>query len=174
MLTREGVRPGSDRFNKYKKTQSSQGAAAASKLVPILAPRWASKDGCRFRCILCAICRVKADRRGPKGHPGLAGWLCSTHSRLRFLKKPSKRDFSVLHQKWVSPHGCPRGKCNELGMPMLMLTCKRSRAWPRATTSSSWRRCSTLPSLSEARPPPLLLSPAASDRSSMHLPMRPH
>ena len=37
-------------------------------------PRWASKDGCRFRCILCAVCRVKADRRGLKGHPGLAGW----------------------------------------------------------------------------------------------------
>jgi len=44
-----------------EKTQSSQGAAAASKLVPILpilAPRRASKDGCRFRCILCAVCRV--------------------------------------------------------------------------------------------------------------------
>ena len=49
-------------------------AAAANKLVPILATRRASKDGCRFRCILCAVGRVKADRRGPKGHPGLAGW----------------------------------------------------------------------------------------------------
>ena len=52
-----------------KKTPSSQRAAAASKLVPILAPRRASKDGCRFRCIfiLCAVGRVKADRRVPKG-----------------------------------------------------------------------------------------------------------
>jgi len=67
----------------HKKTQSSQGAAAASKLVPILAPRRASKDGCRLPlplprsaayCALCAVCQVKADRRGPKGHPGLAGW----------------------------------------------------------------------------------------------------
>jgi len=43
-------------------------------VVPILAPRRASKDGCRFRCILCAVGRVNADRRGPKGHPGLGGW----------------------------------------------------------------------------------------------------
>ena len=49
-------------------------SSSASELVPILAPRRAAKDGCRFRCILCAVGRVKADRRGPKGHPGLASW----------------------------------------------------------------------------------------------------
>ena len=57
-----------------KRHRKRHRAAAASKLVPILATRRASKDGCRFRCILCAVGRVKADRRGPKGHPGLAGW----------------------------------------------------------------------------------------------------
>ncbi len=31
-------------------------------------------------------------------------------------------------QPWVSSHDCPRGKCNKLGMPMLILTCKRSKA----------------------------------------------
>ena len=38
-------------------------AAAANKLVPILATRRASKDGCRFRCILCALrCRPGQSR----------------------------------------------------------------------------------------------------------------
>ena len=111
----------------------------------------------------------------------LACTMCiPLHSPRSVLVLPPRKRISgaltagTSAQPWVLPHGCPRGKCNELGMPMLMLTCKRSRAWPRATTSLSWRRCSTLPSLSEAQPPPLLLSPGASDRSSMHLSMRPH
>ena len=55
-------------------TEQPKSASRASELVSILAPRRTPKDGCRFRCILCAVGRVKADRRGPKGHPGLAGW----------------------------------------------------------------------------------------------------
>ena len=56
------------------------------------------KDGCRFRCILCAVGRVKADRRGPKGHTGLAGWglegqVCPTCN---------------VHQGDVSGCGCLR------------------------------------------------------------------
>ena len=54
-------------------------SSSASELVPILAPRWASKDGCRFRCILCAVGWVKADRRGPKGHPGSMYMSYSTY-----------------------------------------------------------------------------------------------
>jgi len=38
-----------------KKTQSTQRAAAANKLVPILANRRASKDGCRFCCIYACL-----------------------------------------------------------------------------------------------------------------------
>ena len=49
-------------------------SSRASNLVPILAPRRAPKDGCRFRRILCTVGRVKADRRGPNGQPGRAGW----------------------------------------------------------------------------------------------------
>ena len=49
-------------------------AHISSKVSGELATRRASKDGSRFRCILCAVGRVKADRKGPKGHTGLAGW----------------------------------------------------------------------------------------------------
>ena len=49
-------------------------AAAANKLVPILATRRASKDGCRFRCVLCVVGRGKADRRGPKRQRSYLPW----------------------------------------------------------------------------------------------------
>ena len=47
-------------------TEQPKSASRASELVSILAPRRTPKDGCRFRCILCAVGRVKADGRGPK------------------------------------------------------------------------------------------------------------
>ena len=94
------------RHRKRHRAVSSQRAAAASELVPILAPRRASKDGCRFRCVLCAVGRVKADRRGPKGHPGLASWgLGGTFGLHSFLLKHMglcDRDTASLACMWGS------------------------------------------------------------------------
>jgi len=59
---------------KHDRKRHTSRAATANKLVPILATRRVSKDGCRFRCTLCAVGRVKADRRGPKGHTCEPAW----------------------------------------------------------------------------------------------------
>ena len=41
-----------DTENDTEKDTEQPKSSSASELVPILAPRRASKDGCRFRCIL--------------------------------------------------------------------------------------------------------------------------
>ena len=65
-MNRKDTEKDTDEKDTEKDTEQPQ-SSSASELVPVLAPRRASKDGCRFRCILCAVGRVKADRRGPKG-----------------------------------------------------------------------------------------------------------
>ena len=64
------------RGHRTEKTQQKKTQSSRSKQTSTYPGHSAGlhKDGCRFRCVLCVVSRVKADRKGPKRQRSYLPW----------------------------------------------------------------------------------------------------